>query len=87
LLLHRPNAEQVILRVETKPAGRAAGAEQAVAALPGSQKIGADAGAAAQFTDPKAGLGAHERIITESGQKFDTSWHEQLASGRHLNRR
>jgi hypothetical protein len=87
LLLHRPNAEQVILRIETKPAGRAAGTEQAVAALPGSQEIGADAGAAAQLPDPKAGLSAHGGIITGAGQKVDTSWHEQLASVRHLNRR
>lgn len=51
LLLHRLHAGQVVLGVEAQTAGRAAGAEEPIPALPGAQEVRADTRATAQLPD------------------------------------
>jgi len=52
-------------RVEAKTACRARGANEAVAALPRPQQLGADAGALTQLADPEGSVAGHPKIIQQ----------------------
>ena len=57
VLQHAADAALVVVSVEPEPARGAGGREQAVAALPGTQQLGADAHAAAQLADAQMARG------------------------------
>ena len=65
VLSHETDTLDVRWRVEAKTACRARGANEAVAALPRPQQLGADAGALAQLADPKGSVAGHPKIIQQ----------------------
>jgi hypothetical protein len=64
VLLHGADPFEIRGRVEPQPAGRASRLEQAVAALPGAEKLGAYTRASAQLANSQQpSAPAHEPII------------------------
>jgi len=65
VLSHETDTLDVRGRVEAKTACRARGANEAVAALPRPQQLGADAGALTQLADPEGSVAGHPKIIQQ----------------------
>ena len=70
VLLHEPDAIEVVQGVEPQPAGRSGPAQQSVAPLPGAQQLRAHARALAQLSDPQRPV-RHLRLTI---QKMDITW-------------
>ena len=61
--LHRPNALEIVRRVQPQAAFRAGRAQQAVTTFPCPQELRAHAGAPAQFTDSEGTAARHGQTI------------------------
>jgi hypothetical protein len=73
MLLHQGHAFDVGGGVKAKPPGRASGPKQPVAALPGSQQLGAGPDALAQLADPQdLSNTAHARTVQALDEPLTT---------------